>query len=170
MTKLSDLQSLLLATAASRDSGSLIPLPTTIKAPAAAVAKSIASLLTKAIAEEREVNDATRVHRTDGDLRYGLFITPAGKRAIGIVEDGSGRGGTPDPVDAAPEPAPERQTKSAAVLSLLQREEGATIADLIAATGWLPHTTRAALTGLRKKGHTLEKTKRDGVTCYRVVA
>ena len=64
-------------------------------------------------------------------------------------------------------PAP-RQTKAALVLALLQREDGATLPELIAATGWLPHTTRAALTGLRKKGHAVDKAKRDGVTCYRV--
>jgi hypothetical protein len=40
----------------------------------------------------------------------------------------------------------------------------------MAATGWLPHTTRAALTGLRKKGHVIEKTKRDDATCYRIEA
>lgn len=66
--------------------------------------------------------------------------------------------------------AEPRQTKSALVLSLLQRTEGATLTELVAATGWLPHTTRAALTGLRKKGHVLEKTKRDEVTCYRIAA
>ena len=32
----------------------------------------------------------------------------------------------------------------------------------------LPHTTRAALTGLRKKGHDLVKGKRGDVTCYNV--
>jgi hypothetical protein len=36
------------------------------------------------------------------------------------------------------------------VIALLQQEQGATLAELIATTGWLPHTTRAALTGLRK--------------------
>ena len=46
--------------------------------------------------------------------------------------------------------------------------EGATLADLIEATGWLPHTTRAALTGLRKKGHVLAKDKRGDATCYRI--
>jgi hypothetical protein len=40
---------------------------------------------------------------------------------------------------------------------------------MVEATGWLPHTTRAALTGLRKKGHVLEKSKRDDATCYRIV-
>jgi hypothetical protein len=37
------------------------------------------------------------------------------------------------------------------VVGLLQRDHGATLTVLIAATDWLPHTTRAALTGLRKR-------------------
>jgi hypothetical protein len=44
------------------------------------------------------------------------------------------------------------RTKLARVLELLQRDCGATLEELIAATDWLPHTTRAALTGLRKRG------------------
>jgi hypothetical protein len=41
---------------------------------------------------------------------------------------------------------------------------------MIAATGWLPHTTRAALTGLRKQGFAIDKAKVEGVTRYRHVA
>ena len=41
---------------------------------------------------------------------------------------------------------------------------------MVETTGWLPHTTRAALTGLRKKGHAIEKTRRGDVTCYRIAA
>ena len=68
-------------------------------------------------------------------------------------------------------PAPKSATnsKTAAVIALLEREEGATLAELIAATGWLKHTTRAALTGLRKKGHAIERFKRGEETCYRIV-
>jgi hypothetical protein len=55
------------------------------------------------------------------------------------------------------------------VIVLLKRGEGATLPELISATGWLPHTTRSALTGLRKKGHSIERSKRDEVTCYRIV-
>ena len=47
-------------------------------------------------------------------------------------------------------PGPTHGSKSAAVIALLQREQGATLAEMIEATGWLPHTTRAALTGLKK--------------------
>jgi hypothetical protein len=40
---------------------------------------------------------------------------------------------------------------------MLQRKSGARLADLVSATGWLPRTTRAALTGLRKRGYVLER-------------
>jgi hypothetical protein len=56
------------------------------------------------------------------------------------------------------------------VIALLERTEGATLGEMVAATGWLPHTTRAALTGLRKKGHSIDKAKRGEETCYRIVA
>lgn len=66
--------------------------------------------------------------------------------------------------------AAKAETKTDLVLKLLRRSQGAVLAELVEATGWLPHTTRAALTGLRKKGHVLEKTRRGDVSCYRIVA
>ena len=65
-------------------------------------------------------------------------------------------------------PAAKRQTKIDIVLGLLSRAEGATIGQLVSATGWLPHTTRAALTGLKKKGHTVGSTKIDRTRLYRI--
>ena len=60
-------------------------------------------------------------------------------------------------------------TKQALIAGLLEREQGATLDELIAATGWLPHTTRAALTGPRHKGFALDKSSRaDGKTAYRI--
>ena len=60
-------------------------------------------------------------------------------------------------------------TKQALVLGLLQRKDGASVAELVEATGWLPHTTRAALTRLRQGGHELQKEKREtGETAYRI--
>ena len=56
--------------------------------------------------------------------------------------------------------APRANSKIAQVVILLERTEGATLAELVEATGWQPHTTRAALTGLRKKGKNLVKDKR----------
>jgi hypothetical protein len=63
---------------------------------------------------------------------------------------------------------PKSESKIARVIVLLSREHGATLAELVEATGWLPHTTRAALTGLRKKGRSIEKTKRGDATCYKL--
>ena len=52
--------------------------------------------------------------------------------------------------------------------SLLSRPQGASIDDLVSATGWLPHTTRAALTRLRKEGYEFAKSKNaEGETVYR---
>ena len=60
------------------------------------------------------------------------------------------------------------QTKSGLVLELLSRADGATIDQLIAATGWLPHTTRAMLTDLKKKGHIIASIKpAEGQRIYR---
>ncbi|MHC2001812.1 DUF3489 domain-containing protein [Methylobacterium sp. CM6241] len=63
-------------------------------------------------------------------------------------------------LDAGPDRAetkPRSGTKQSLIIAMLQRDEGATLADLMAATGWLAHSTRAALTGLRKRGMTLTK-------------
>ena len=60
-------------------------------------------------------------------------------------------------------------SKQALVLELLQRDSGASLDDLTAATGWLPHTTRAVLTGLRKKGHRIERRKgQDSRSTYQI--
>ncbi|MCW1401584.1 DUF3489 domain-containing protein [Novosphingobium sp. MW5] len=69
---------------------------------------------------------------------------------------------------AADQALPARQTKTDLVLDLLRRPEGVTIDQLVAATGWLPHTTRAALTGLKKKGRTIVSEKSDGIRSYRI--
>ena len=62
----------------------------------------------------------------------------------------------------APNPsAPREGSKLADVIDLLKRARGATLAELITATDWLPHTTRAALTGLRKRGYPVTLDRSD---------
>jgi Protein of unknown function (DUF3489) len=75
------------------------------------------------------------------------------------------------PSDASAETASFRpQTKAGLVEGLLIRDDGASLDELCQATGWLPHTCRAFLTGLRKKGRNLERAKREeGTTCYKLV-
>ncbi|MFZ5742910.1 MAG: DUF3489 domain-containing protein [Pseudomonadota bacterium] len=65
--------------------------------------------------------------------------------------------------------APKPKTKAAQVELMLQRGDGATLNELCEATGWQTHTCRAFLTGQRKKGRTLERSKReDDKTSYRL--
>ncbi len=71
---------------------------------------------------------------------------------------------------AAPARAPKLPSKQQQLAALLVRDEGATLDRMIAATGWLPHTTRAALTGLKKKGYAISSDKIDGVRTYRGIA
>jgi DNA-binding IclR family transcriptional regulator len=59
-------------------------------------------------------------------------------------------------------------TKQSLVLELLHQDGGASLVAIVAATGWLPHTARAALTGLRKQGHTIARDKVAGETRYAI--
>ncbi len=97
------------------------------------------------------INDGVVCAREqDGTTSH--HLTPAGCRAIGL------------------KPLREPGTKRALILDLLARGDGASLDDLIAATGWLPHTTRAALSRLRSGGQALVKSARpDGRTAYRIV-
>ena len=62
-------------------------------------------------------------------------------------------------------------TKKSVVLSLLRREGGARLSEMMSATGWLPHTTRAFLTGLRKRGHAIVRSEaEDGTSFYWLAA
>lgn len=55
---------------------------------------------------------------------------------------------------------PREGTKREAVLALLRRPEGATVAQVAEATGWAPHTVRGFFAGLKKKGHAVEVLER----------
>lgn len=69
-----------------------------------------------------------------------------------------------------PTVAPKAPNKQQQLAALIIRDEGATLDEMIAVTGWLPHTTRASLTGLKKKGYVISSDKVDGVRTYRAVA
>ncbi len=73
-------------------------------------------------------------------------------------------------LDPSPPAEPKRQSKQNLVIELLRRKDGALLTELVEATGWLPHTARAALTGLKKKGHKLVATKIDKVTRYTIAS
>ncbi len=59
-----------------------------------------------------------------------------------------------------------RITKSATLLALLQSGTGVSLEEMVEATGWQAHTVRAAMTGFRKKGHTIDKHVEGNTTVW----
>lgn len=60
-------------------------------------------------------------------------------------------------------------SKAAIVERLLKSRNGVTIGDIEEATGWQPHSCRAFLTGMRKKGHLIVRDQRkNGSSRYRL--
>lgn len=59
-------------------------------------------------------------------------------------------------------------TKHSQVIDLLTRDGGATLEAMSTKVGWLPHSTRAFMTGLKKKGYVIESEKVEGVRHYRI--
>ena len=79
------------------------------------------------------------------------------------------------PVDrerVAGSPAPRAGSKQAQVIDLFRRAEGATVAEVIAATGWQPHTVRGIVSGTLKKklGLTVVSAKEERGRVYRIAA
>ena len=66
-------------------------------------------------------------------------------------------------------PPPPPLGKLDAMVAALKAEAGATIAQLMAATGWQQHSVRGAMAGaLKKRGHAITSAKADGVRVYRI--
>ena len=57
------------------------------------------------------------------------------------------------------EQQPPASTKRAQLISLLERPEGASVAEVGQRLGWLPHTVRAAISGVRKAGREVTRSK-----------
>ena len=68
---------------------------------------------------------------------------------------------------------PSRATKAAILRKLLSRKAGADLVALQTATGWQPHSVRAAMSGLRKAGYTIDRAdpaKTGGGAVYRITS
>ena len=64
---------------------------------------------------------------------------------------------------------PRASTKRGALISMLERPEGASVAEIGQRLGWLPHTVRAAMTGLRHAGRQVTRSKDvEGQSVYRL--
>jgi hypothetical protein len=195
--KLSDTQLVMLSAAAQRDDRCLT-LPEKLKG--AAAHKVATKLIAAGLVEEVKAKTGMPVWRRDEQdgQSYALTLTAVGAKAIAVnpdddaspvrdeersppegdrrptsaESDGTAAGAS----DAERAPAfamprtPRVGTKLATAIEML-RATGATVAELSQAMGWLPHTTRAVLTGLRKRGYTLTLDRSDAErgSVYRIV-
>ena len=187
MTKLSDTQLVILSAAAQREDCNVLPLPGSLRGGAAA--KVVGALLSRGLIAETTTDSRTkadaalnRIWRNDEDGNAILLhVTDEGLAAIG-VEPESG-GSAPTDADAAPsaeapqyapteaDPTPKARTprsgtKQAKLIEMLRADGGATIDEIVDATGWQAHTVRGAMSGALKKrlGLTItsEKVERRG--------
>ena len=189
MAKLTDAQLIILSNAAARDDGiAVVPL----KMSKSAASKVGASLTARKLMRELRSKPGMPVWRENDEGRsISLMITRAGRDAIGLDEgkeamqtphseskpaprlpshskgDGpKSSASTPPALDVT---LPRAGSKQALVTEMLSVHGGATLETLIKATGWLPHTTRAALTGLRKRGFSIERSREAGeASMYRI--
>ena len=192
-SKITDTQFAILSEASQRKDRCLIA-PKTVKA--AGALKVAAKLLKAGLVCEIKAKTGMEAWRRDEETgqAYSLKLTDAGLKAIAADERGSqsipstsvprntnensskakigvdlaaARSAT-----GAPTAPPRQGTKIARVVELLQRDKGARLDELIAATGWLPHTARAALTGLRHRGYEvrLERGENGRASVYRALA
>jgi hypothetical protein len=166
--KLNDLQLILLSTASRRNDGSVLPPAESIAKDEKRIRAAIQQLLKRGLIEEVSIKDRRLGWREEAEQPIGIAITNSGRAIITPETDAAQTAPKAKVTKKKDVPAAPGASKASIVLDLLRRPEGAMLNELVDSTGWLPHTTRAALTGLRKKGHVIEKTKRENATYYRV--
>jgi hypothetical protein len=164
MTTPSETQALILSRASCRAGNLALPLPQGLVGAAAkmVVGKMIARGWLEGV--EANLRQGEPLWRETGD-GHGttLIATEAGLEAIGIepvvasavanarrAKEGTSPEQIAAPVAVAPIVA-RPGTKLAQMIALLQRPEGATIAEIVEATGWQSHTARGAISGALKK-------------------
>lgn len=162
MPKLTDTQTIVLSRAATRPGNLAMPLPEGLHG--AAAQKAVTAMITRGWLEEVEANlrRGEPMWRETGD-GHGttLIATEAGLQAIGIEPVvasaiASARKAKPElaptPEAQTPKPVAIRAgTKQAQIIALLQRPKGASISEIVEATGWLAHSARGLISGGLKK-------------------
>jgi len=169
MTKLTETQTIILSAGAQRPENIALPLPKGLAGAAAKMA--VSKMIEHGWLQEVDANlrRGEPLWRETGDgPGTTLVVTDAGLLAIGI-----------EPVvvktvaaireHAAKAPAVKSQTqrtgtKQAQIIAMLGAQEGATIGEITAATGWQSHTVRGAISGVLKKklGLAITSTKVEG--------
>jgi hypothetical protein len=179
--KLTDTQTIILSRAATRPGNLAMPLPEGLVGAAAKMV--VTRMISNGWLEEVEAN----LRRETGD-GHGttLIATEAGLEAIGIEllaasAAANARKAKPEAAetphdtdtDSAKPVAIRAGTKQAQIIAMLQRPEGATVAEMVEATSWQSHTVRGSISGALKKklGLPITSKKVEGRgTVYRLEA
>ncbi|WP_051108228.1 DUF3489 domain-containing protein [Yoonia vestfoldensis] len=178
MTKLTETQTIILSAGAQRASNLAMPLPKGLHG--AAAKKVISMMIGHGWLEEvdADMRKAEPLWRETGD-GHGttLAVTDAGLLAIGVepvvVQTMAAIRKRAAEVPVAKVPTPRTGTKQAQIITLLQRTEGATIAEIVVTTGWQAHSARGMISGALKKkmGLAIISEKVDGRgTVHRLTA
>jgi hypothetical protein len=158
---------LVLATAAARSDGAVLPFPDGFRVRGRARQLMLEGMITRGLIAERPARDG-ELAWAHGDGEFALEITLGGRALVGSTDQEPSSRDDQPPEPATPRdganvrnlesdarssttPALRPDTKQALLIDLLRRSEGATIAEIQDATGWQPHTARAAITRLKKK-------------------
>lgn len=172
MTNLSAAQLAVLTPALARENRCIYPIVAPLRG--GAVGNVAKSLLRMGLLEEVVADDDTSVWRCDDD---GRLLTLIAKRETGNAMSDADRPRCDVPLEPSPEiPRPAEKPKFYArgiLVELLCRPDGAMIAEMTAATGWLPHSVRGALSGVirQKLDHTVVSDKTtDRGRVYRIVS
>lgn len=152
MTKLTETQTIILSAGAQRPENIALPLPKGLAGAAAkmAVSKMIEHGWLQEVDANLRRNEPLWRETGDGHGTT-LVVTDAGLLAIGIAPVLIKTVALIHKHDAeAPAPTvptPRAGTKQAMLISLLRAPDGATMDEIVAATGWLAHTARGAMSG-----------------------
>ena len=177
-------QLLVLATAAKRPNHFILPVPAELRVRGGALRSLLATLLKLKLVDECPVDPAGVAWRTDdAGHSLGLRLTTVGLAAAGILKlstqapgEKAGPLQTPVadtiqaiPTDATSDVPPIRAPsgKLGQVLQVISTDTGASLSEITALTNWLPHTARAAVTGLRQRGFPIHLVEHDGRKAYR---
>ena len=158
--QLSDAQAVILSTACAREDGAVFPVTASLKG--GAVGNVCKSLLKQGLIEEIAATDLNTVWRHDEERGpITLRATPLAYSTLGITDE---QDETP-PAETSPAPVQRRKgTKQETLIEMLRAEGGATVDEIVAATGWQAHTVRGAMSGALKKklGLTITSEKVEG--------
>ena len=168
--RLTDTQREVLSAAMQRPDGAVVML-TRLKGKAAQTL--VKALLGRKLVREVRAKGEMPVSRVDAETQrsFALILTKAGRASLATADQPSTPVASTEGAPAgSPSPTgPREGSKLASVIELLGREQGASVAELMTTMGWLPHTTRAVLTGLRKRGYALTREAAGGGYLYRIV-